>query len=157
MKIQIKNKIAKQWIAEAENVMNIKILKINTAEIIRVETKKILIVNKEPILIIDDKTGTYLPYITGLDKFIFCPYIIVDMGAVPYIVNGAQVMMPGIIEKQHFQKGEFVQIKEEKYLKTLAVGEAIVSSDEIINTNKGKAIKNQHFIGDIYWNAGKNI
>ena len=79
------------------------------------------------------------------------------MGAVPYIVNGAQVMMPGIIEKQHFQKGEFVQIKEEKYLKTLAVGEAIVSSDEIINTNKGKAIKTQHFIGDIYWNAGKNI
>ena len=157
MKTQIKNKIAKQLIAEAENVMNIKILKINTAEIMRVETEKILIVNKEPILIIDEKIGSYLPYITGLDKFIFCPYVTVDMGAVPYIVNGAQVMIPGIIEKQHFQKDEFVQIKEEKYLKTLAVGKAIVSSDEIINTNKGKAIKNQHFIGDIYWNAGKNI
>ena len=129
MKTQIKKKVAKQLIAEAENVMNIKILKINTAEIMRVETEKILIVNKEPILIINEKIGSYLPYITGLDKFIFCPYVIVDMGAVQYIVNGAQVMMPGIIEKQQFQKGEFVQIKEEKYLKTLAVGEAIGSSD----------------------------
>jgi PUA domain protein len=74
------------------------------------------------------------------------------MGAVPYVTNGADVMAPGITEITPGLKiGTFVTIVDENFGKSLAIGELLKDSDEILETKKGKVIKNLHFVNDDIW------
>lgn len=89
---------------------------------------------------------------------LMCPYIdkipsvIVDMGAIPFICKGADVMVPGIKEiPGEFKEGSIVVIKDINNKKAISIGKALKSSNEIINSNKGKAIQNLHYIGDKIW------
>ncbi len=78
--------------------------------------------------------------------------ITVDMGAVKFVTNGADVMRPGIKEiEDGIQKGELILVKEIGHGKVLAIGEALLSSDEMKALEKGKAIKNIHYVGDKLW------
>lgn len=80
-------------------------------------------------------------------------YVTVDMGAVKYVYNGADVMAPGIVDAdENIKKGDLVWIRDEKNVQPLAVGEALVSGKEMIVSNKGKAIKSIHHVGDDIWN-----
>lgn len=80
------------------------------------------------------------------------PKIVVDMGAVPHVVNGAQIMRPGIREiKDDFAKGDLVVIVDEKFGKAIAIGIADMDSGAIRSTSKGKVIANVHYVGDEYW------
>jgi PUA-domain protein len=80
------------------------------------------------------------------------PSVVVDMGAVPYVCNGADVMAPGIVEvKGKIEEGELVVIKDIRHGKALAVGMTLFSSEEIREMNKGKVIKNLHNVGDRIW------
>ncbi|MGA2783444.1 MAG: PUA domain-containing protein [Candidatus Bathyarchaeia archaeon] len=82
------------------------------------------------------------------------PKVIVDMGAVPHIANGAQIMRPGVrsIEGQ-FAKDELVVILDEKYRKTIALGISEVDSETMKSMTKGRVINNIHYVGDPVWNA----
>ena len=67
---------------------------------------------------------------------------IVDMGAVPYICNSADIMIPGIVElPSAFEVNDLVVIREEKYRKALSIGQALLSSDDLREKQKGKAFK----------------
>jgi len=80
-------------------------------------------------------------------------HVTVDMGAVPYVTNGADVMAPGIIDMDdHIEKGDFVIITEERHGKPLAIGEALYSSTDISTMDQGKVVKNIHYVGDKMWN-----
>ena len=46
---------------------------------------------------------------------------------------------------------------EETHNKFLAVGKAMVSSDEMQNITKGEIVKNLHYISDKYWESAKLI
>ena len=81
----------------------------------------------------------------------------VDMGAVKFMCNGANVMRPGIKKHSDFEKDNMVCIIEESQNKFLAVGKALVSSQDIENMEKGEIIKNIHYISDKYWEIGKTI
>ena len=51
------------------------------------------------------------------------PSITVDSGAVKFVVNGANIMRPGITKIEgDFASGDIVVVKEEKYGKAIAVG-----------------------------------
>ncbi|MCS7097808.1 MAG: DUF1947 domain-containing protein [Candidatus Methanomethyliaceae archaeon] len=78
------------------------------------------------------------------------PKVIIDMGAVPHIVNGADVMAPGI-RSIHGNLNDVVVIVDEKYGKPIAIGKIIMSPMEVLEKRKGKAIKNLHHIGDHLW------
>ena len=79
-------------------------------------------------------------------------YVTVDMGAVPYVYNGADVMAPGIVDADPtIAPGDFVWIRDEKNLRPLAVGEAILSGPEMVARDKGKAVKSIHHVGDELW------
>jgi len=80
------------------------------------------------------------------------PKVIVDMGAVPHVANGAQIMRPGIrqIEGQ-FLKDQLVAIQDEKYRKTIALGIAEVDSEQMRSITKGRVIDNVHYVGDLLW------
>lgn len=84
------------------------------------------------------------------------PSVIVDMGAIPYVCNGADVMAPGIIEvKDDFKNGELIIIRDIQHRKAIAVGLAQYSSEEMRVMIKGKVIINLHYVGDGLWEAIK--
>lgn len=80
--------------------------------------------------------------------------IMIDMPAVRFITNGADVMRPGIVQiDTGITEGEAICITDEQHHKPLAVGIALFSSKEMEKLNSGKVIKNIHHIGDNIWNA----
>lgn len=85
----------------------------------------------------------------GLERL---PSVYVDMGAVPFVCNGADVMAPGITEVSgEFEEGELVVVRDVKHGKGLAVGKALVTSVEMREMKKGKTIRNLHYVGDKLW------
>lgn len=82
------------------------------------------------------------------------PSVIVDMGAIPYICNGADVMVPGIKGiRGDFREGALVIVRDIEHGKALVLGEALVSTEELGKMDKGKAIRNLHYVGDRLWKA----
>jgi PUA-domain protein len=80
--------------------------------------------------------------------------IIVDMGAVKFVVNGADIMRPGVVEvEEEIEKGEIIEIIDVNNRKPLAIGRALCGSEEMKNKEEGKVVKNLHFVGDGIYNA----
>ncbi len=101
--------------------------------------------------------GTYLPFLTQVDLLQKFPSVTVDMGAVRFMCNGANVMRPGIGEHTEFQKDDVVCVVEESRRKFLAVGTAMVSSADLDSMERGEVIRNMHYISDKFWEVGKTI
>lgn len=76
---------------------------------------------------------------------------IVDEGAVKHLLNGADVMSPGIKECSGFRKEALVAVWNPTKETPLCVGRALMSCDEVMNVRKGKAVKNMHYAGDKIW------
>lgn len=80
------------------------------------------------------------------------PYLIVDMGAVPHIVNGADIMRPGIKGVfGEFSKNEVLIVKDEKNKKPIAIGRSLVDCEGLKSMSKGKVAENVHYIDDRLW------
>ncbi len=108
-------------------------------------------------LVILHTGGRYVPFLTQEKMLKRFPSVTVDMGAVKFMCNGANVMRPGIRSHTEFQKGQIVCVVEESQSKFLAVGTARVSSSEIESMPRGEVVKNIHYISDRFWEAGKMI
>jgi PUA domain protein len=79
-------------------------------------------------------------------------FVTVDMGAVKFVNNGADVMSPGITEADpRIQPGDLVWIRDEKNKVPLAVGEAVIAGALMPRGPKGKAVKSLHRVGDEMW------
>ena len=82
------------------------------------------------------------------------PTIVVDMGAVPFVCNGADLMAPGIVDvRGDFHEGELVVVRDVRHEKALSIGRALLSSDLLRATRKGKVVENIHYVGDRLWRA----
>jgi len=99
----------------------------------------------------------YLPFLSETETLEKFPNVMVDMGAVKFMCEGAYVMRPGIKNFTEFEKDKLVCIIEESQHKFLAVGKALVSSSELENMEKGEVVKNLHYISDKFWETGKTI
>jgi len=79
-------------------------------------------------------------------------WVTVDMGAVKFVYNGADVMAPGIVDADPAIKvGDIVWVRDEKNLRPLAVGEALMAGPEMVASEKGKAVRSIHHVGDPLW------
>ena len=79
----------------------------------------------------------------------------VDMGAVPYVYNGADIMAPGIVDAdREIAAGNLVWVRDERNKRPLAVGEALMTGAEMAESRKGKSIQALHHVGDEYWTFG---
>ena len=82
--------------------------------------------------------------------------VTVDMGAVPYVTNGADVMGPGITDADpSIQEGDMVWIRDARNGAPLAVGVALRTGEALASKESGKAIKTIHFVGDKLWKTGE--
>ena len=121
--------------------------KVDTAEF---EDKKVIFLDDQ-IAFVKDENSVY-PYLGGryTDRL---PKVVVDMGAIRFVCNGADVMAPGITEMDEFNESSVVVIRDVNHGKALAVGLANKSSTEIEDSKTGKVIKNLHYVGDKLWEA----
>ena len=79
--------------------------------------------------------------------------VIVDMGAIKFVINGADIMRPGVVEiDEMITKEDFIVVVDVNNKKPLAVGIALLSGMEMKAATSGKVIKNIHYIGDELWN-----
>lgn len=86
------------------------------------------------------------------------PKVVVDMGAVPYVCKGADVMAPGIVRVEgEFGKGDLVLVVDEKHGKALALGESLYDSETARSIKQGAVVKNFHFVSDKIWNFAKML
>jgi PUA domain protein len=128
------------------------ILKAKTGiEVIKTNFAEFLLVNSKPVLV---RTGkNVFPTLVFSEFIASAPKIVVDMGAIPHVCSGADVMAPGIVHFEgEFKSGELVVIVDEKHHKPIAIGEAACDSDTAKNVAKGVIVKNIHFVGDKTWN-----
>ncbi len=94
------------------------------------------------------KKGVLFPTLfSGADL----PEVTIDMGAVKFVANGADVMAPGVVEKPPFKEGDLLYAVDERNRKKIAVVMALVDSDSF--PEKGRAFKNLHHVGDRIWQS----
>jgi len=125
-------------------------------EIVEADIGKIYLVNGRPLFF---KVGErLLPTLLFQDFASRAPKIVVDMGAVPYVCNGADVMAPGIVRVEgEFGKGDLVLVVDEKHGKPLALGESVYDAESARNTKQGVVVKTLHFVSDKIWNFAKTL
>ena len=79
-------------------------------------------------------------------------FVTVDMGAVKFVYNGADVMGPGVVACDlAISEGDLVWIRDVKNLRPLAVGRAVVSGETMSRKEKGKVVQSIHHVGDKLW------
>jgi PUA-domain protein len=84
-------------------------------------------------------------------------FVTVDMGAVPFVTKGADVMGPGIVDADpEIKVGDLVWVREMKFSKALAIGEALANGDEMLAKKPGKLVKSIAYVGDKLWKFGED-
>ena len=79
-------------------------------------------------------------------------FVTVDMGAVKFVYNGADVMGPGVVAcDTSIAEGDLVWIRDVKNLRPLAIGKAVVSGEVMSRKEKGKVVESVHHVGDKLW------
>ena len=101
----------------------------------------------------------YIPVLKLLiNKKVDLEKVIVDMGAIRYVTNGADVMRPGITNiDPDIKKGDIIQIVDEKHGRALAIGKAMFDASDMESRSSGKVIKNIHTIQDSIWDFEKEF
>lgn len=132
--------------------LKLELSKKDAVDILDTESGQSYLVNGKPWLFEQD--GELVPHLKMLQERQVLPTVTVDMGAVKFVVNGADVMRPGITKiEEGIATGDMVTIIDETHGKPLAVGKALLGSEEMRNATEGKVIQNIHHIGDKRWNA----
>ncbi|MCE4601441.1 MAG: DUF1947 domain-containing protein [Desulfurococcales archaeon] len=130
-----------------------------------VEFKDILIYVVDGLPCVVEREGARFPHLlcliqrraTGI-----LPRVVVDRGATSAVGRGADLMIPGIRRVEGtFSKGDIVVIADEETNMPVAIGKALMASDEIEEklrgVRKGKAIEVIHRPGDVLWRLGKAL
>ena len=115
------------------------------------------IIKSENFTAVEINQNIILPFLGERKLVEHFPRVLVDMGAVKFVCNGAKIMRPGITKFDIFKKGDIVVVSDEVYLKTLAAGIALEDSEIAAAKSKGYIIDNLHYISDRFWEAHKQI
>jgi PUA domain protein len=120
-------------------------------ELLKTGPYDIILVEDEPMIFMPDGE----PFLTVKGALSTKPnqrVVVVDAGATRFVVNGADVMRPGIVQADPgIEAGDLVIVVEELHKKAIAIGRALVSGDDMLGES-GKAVKSIHYVGDTLWN-----
>ena len=107
---------------------------------------------KDGEIVIFEHKGRLAPSLKLVMKRDVLKKVTVDMGAVKFVVGGVDVMRPGITDiEEGIAENDFVVIIDENHKKPLAIGIALLNSEEMKKKEKGKVIKTIHYVGDEIW------
>lgn len=98
-----------------------------------------------------------IPHLTQHELLNHFASVQVDMNAVKFVCNGANIMRPGITDFTTFKESEIVLVKDQTHKKELAVCISLVDDVNGRKMEKGVVLNNVHHIGDVYWETKKTI
>jgi PUA domain protein len=156
----MKEKEANELLSEFAKIARTNIQQLSTIkppiELTRINDEEIFLVGGEPVFA--KSGGRLFPTLLSAKLLTSMPKVIVNMGAVPYVCNGADVMAPGIVRFEgDFNREEFVVICDERHQKPIAITVALYSSEEAKKLKHGKILRTIHYVGDRLWNAMKQL
>ncbi len=151
------------------------ILKNSKVELARIKEGdiQVYIIDELPFLIVIERTVEneprefYIPYLgifyrkhslaPKLSNIFLKAYskVVVDKGAVKHILNGADVMAPGIVSVDLDKVDKLktcIVVNEDNYV--LSAGYFIVTREELeehLARCRGRVVKNLHYVGDKIW------
>ena len=156
----LKTKEAKQILTEASTNLKLDIealfgSKVNV-EVVESGVGMIYLIGGKPLLY---RAGDrILPTLHFSEFAAQAPKIVVDMGAVPYVCKGADVMAPGIVRVEGaFSKGVLVVVVDLKHGKALALGESLYDAEAARQAGKGPVVKMLHYVSDKIWDFTKTL
>jgi PUA domain protein len=140
---QMHDELVQKFGATADKLLN------GIVEIVEFQDgREVLLVKGKPVAF-KSQDGLF-PTLFSEDK-IPMKRVIVDMGAVPHVAGGADIMAPGVISAaENIKTGECVVVVDERHGKALAIGSALVEGTSM-KGQKGRVIKNLHHVGDDIW------
>ncbi|GAI41538.1 unnamed protein product [marine sediment metagenome] len=129
------------------------------------KVERILIEHGDELIAINNKLSLwkkgkiYIPILSLLlEDNLGLKTIVVDMGAIKFVTNGADIMRPGITKiEPSIKKGDIVRIADETHDRILAVGQATFDAREMEKKTSGKVVKNLHTIKDPVWKFAKTF
>ena len=134
---------------EVNKELGLTLSKKDQVELVEDEFKILFINNQPAFFYFKDKPVPTLKYLQTHEVL---KKITVDMGAVKFVVNGADIMRPGIVEiEDGINKDDFIVIIDVNNKKLLSVGIALLGTEEMRSVDSGKVIKNIHYVGDKLW------
>ena len=126
---------------------------VETAEFL---DRSVVVVDNKTVGLFEGATPTGPAFLSCRGLLLYKPqarYVTVDMGAIKFVTNGADIMAPGIVEADPaLQPGDWCWVRDERNKQPLAVGKALVPGTAMVR-GKGKAVKSIHHVGDKLWNA----
>jgi len=98
-------------------------------------------------------------YLKGIMKYGASKrFVTVDMGAVRFVTNGADIMGPGIVDGDRtVRAGDLVWVRDQRYGKPLAIGRSAVDGSEFGSKKPGKFIISLFHIGDRLWKLSEEL
>jgi PUA-domain protein len=156
----LKEKESKELLERASQRFKVSLKQIlgekTSIETVENELGRVCLIDGKPVLFVAE--GSVYPTLVSRELFEMLPRIIVDMGAVPFVCKGANIMAPGIRRFEgSFVKGDIVFVADEKHGKPLALGIAEYDIEDAKNLKKGMVVKNIHYVGDSIWELCKYI
>jgi PUA-domain protein len=156
----LKAKEAKQILKQASDKLKVNLEAIFGSkvlvEVVEGEFGELLLIEGKPVLF---KVGeAVFPTLMAGELLAGAAKVVVDMGAVRFVCNGADVMAPGIRRYEGaFGKGDVVVVVDEKHGKLLALGEVLYGSEEAKAVKQGPVVKTKHYVSDKVWNSAKTL
>lgn len=103
------------------------------------------------------RDAPYLPTLRTLHKYPFLlPVLRVDRGAIKHVINGADVMVPGLrseraVIENEASRGAAVAVFGESKQHAIAVGVCQMSTEQMRINDKGVAVESTHYLNDGLW------
>ncbi|PTD94054.1 RNA-binding protein [archaeon SCG-AAA382B04] len=147
----LKNSEIKEISQSLENKFGFNFFKNRKVERGEIGDREFLLIDGEPLL--SKFEDVFFPNVKGALKFnLEKNYLTVDQGAVPYVINGADIMAPGVVDVDYdLIEGDLAIVMEEEHNKPFAVVRLIKDGADILELDKGKVAKNIHHIRDELW------
>lgn len=150
----LRTKEAKEILSQASDKLKMNVEAIltprRTMEVVESELIRIFLVDGKPLLLKTEKV--LLPTLLFSEVLGQLPKIVVDMGAVPFVCKGADVMAPGVVRIEgKFGKGDLVVVVDVKHKKPLGLGETLLASEAARALKHGPIVRNLHYVSDRFW------
>jgi len=147
---QLLDELSKKLNIDIKQVLGTKI----HVEVAQTQKAKIFFINDKPLVAIFN--DNLLPTLLFEEALRLLPKIIVNMGAVPHICNGADVMAPGVVRiEKEYKTNDYIVVSDERHNKLLAIATALTDSQTALRMKHGKIAMNIHYVGDNLWNQLK--
>ena len=152
----LKDRDAKPLIEELNKIPGLEQLsRKSRVETETVKSSEVIFVDGVPVAF--KREDQLVPVLTNNSALEKMSRVTVDMGAVPHVVGGADIMAPGIRKVEgSFHEKSLVVIVDEKHGKFLSIGRSLLTSEALAGTKKGKVITNIHYVGDPVWETIKS-